>query len=119
MAVVKAAKRDCPAVALLFLIAPTEVHRDFTSDVHVRRHFCRESILIHCCCKIAYCPSYSAVRCIIREIFDSRSDRRRPPALAKLRTTSGVPDASFDAHLTQPLLQTRFEARQIKEVSSQ
>jgi len=35
---VKAAKDDCPAVALLFVIAPTEVHRDFTSDVHVRLH---------------------------------------------------------------------------------
>lgn len=43
----------------------------------------------------------------------------RPPALAKLRTTCGALDAGFDAHLTKPLLQTRFEARQIKEVSSQ
>ena len=61
------------------MIAPTEVHRDFTSDVHVRLHFGHEFIRIRCFCKIAYCPNFIAVRCIIREIFDTRSDRRSHP----------------------------------------
>ena len=39
-------------MALLFVIAPTEVHRDFTCDVHVRLHCGDESILIHCAVKL-------------------------------------------------------------------
>ena len=49
--VVKAAKDDRPAVALFLLSAPTEVHRDFTSDVHVCLHCNGQLILIHCTCK--------------------------------------------------------------------
>ena len=92
-------------MALLFVIAPTEVHRDFTSDVHVRLHCGEESILIHCFCKIAYCPNFIAVRCIIREIFDSWSDHRshRRPATRTMRQAdrraAGVVKARLDGGL--------------------
>jgi hypothetical protein len=86
---VKAVKDDCPAVALLSVIAPTEAHRDFTSDVHVRLHCSGQFILIHCPCKsdiVLISLRYAKVYHLVRYLISGRIvEARVAPATRSMR----------------------------------